>query len=437
MKREGKPLRSPPFNVGLLEREFLSRDEAIAILKIQPQTLYAYVSRGIIHRYTNSLNNTSMYSKEDVEKAKTRSASRSKSPVSLSGNSAVLNTSLTEITTGGPRYRNRLATALAKQGWSFETVAEYLWTGDWMEELEAWHGGNPSVGMADDLDRIFRRHEDLHLIQWFTAVAMGLSIEEGTRRERLQIGETPLTTARRMIRVMAGVFGLVGPSRNYSAVRPGESIAAGIIRALGAKREAEATAAINRALVLVADHELNPATLSARIAASGGVDMHSCICAALSVHYGTLIGRGCDRIAALIEPNASVDEATATIKRMTDVGRIPPGFGHPLYPVGDPRTPLLLELAKNVSGRHTADMPLLAAADYVYKRLRLKPRVEFGVLALTRSLELPDQAASGLIALGRTSGWVAHILEQRLAGFLIRPRARYIPPVVQTLPCID
>ena len=112
------------------------------------------------------------------------------------------------------------------------------------------------------------------------------------------------------------------------------------------------------------------------------------------------------------------------VARRTARGDAMPGFGHVLYPAGDPRaTPLLEEARGRSAGREAA--ALLALIDVMAAR-REHPTVDAGLVALVLSLSLPRAAASGLFVLGRTAGWVAHVLEQRAAGTLLRPRARYV-----------
>ena len=97
-----------------------------------------------------------------------------------------------------------------------------------------------------------------------------------------------------------------------------------------------------------------------------------------------------------------------------------PGFGHPLYPEGDPRATALLALLPPDPLRRD----LLSAMEQIGKR----PNIDFATVSMRRALALPEGAALGLFAAGRAAGWIAHALEQRAEGSLIRPRARYEEP---------
>jgi len=108
-----------------------------------------------------------------------------------------------------------------------------------------------------------------------------------------------------------------------------------------------------------------------------------------------------------------------------DRGGTPPGFNHPIYPRGDPRANYLLELAAARSRRSARLEHLLSFLSEARGSMQLYPRVEMGVLALSIAMRLPPYSSGALFTIARTSGWVAHVLEQRTAGFLLRPRAKY------------
>jgi citrate synthase len=115
-------------------------------------------------------------------------------------------------------------------------------------------------------------------------------------------------------------------------------------------------------------------------------------------------------------------EPSEVIARVLRAGQVLPGFGHPLYPGGDPRGARLLELCRRGRGLRRAQ----AFADAARRSLGLFPNVDFGLVALARSYALPDAAPFILFAVGRSAGWIGHILEQYATGQLIRPRARYV-----------
>jgi citrate synthase len=102
------------------------------------------------------------------------------------------------------------------------------------------------------------------------------------------------------------------------------------------------------------------------------------------------------------------------------------GFGHPLYPQGDPRARLLLELLSACAPARSPLAHVLAFADAVRNTTGIEPNVDFGLAAIERVLALPAGSAFTLFAAGRVVGWIAHAMEQTADGRLIRPRARYV-----------
>ena len=194
-----------------------------------------------------------------------------------------------------------------------------------------------------------------------------------------------------------------------------------------------AVAAVDAALVACADHELNASTFAARIAAGAGADLYAALGAALCTFSGARHGGApehVDRLLESIPPRA----LRATIVDALRHGEHPPGFGHRLYPAGDPRVPLIL--ARIPRPRAAADSRrlahALAAADIVTELTGEHPSLDFALVALARGLGQPAAWASSVFALGRTAGWIAHVLEQREGGELLRPRARYVgDPVIQ------
>jgi len=103
-----------------------------------------------------------------------------------------------------------------------------------------------------------------------------------------------------------------------------------------------------------------------------------------------------------------------------------PGFNLPVYPKGDPRARHLLRLAQSLAPQSPRAQLIGTFIEEAEKRLHLRPSIEVGLVALTAALGLPERSASALWTLGRTVGWIAHVMEQRLAGFVLRPRAKYI-----------
>jgi citrate synthase len=205
-------------------------------------------------------------------------------------------------------------------------------------------------------------------------------------------------------------------------------VAAICARALGARGGAAGVALIDRALVVCADHELNASAFAARVAASTGAGLYAAVGAALAVAAGPLHGGSPLRIEALLAEAATPAGAARTVRQRLQRGEALPGFGHPLYPAGDPRVRPLVDGARALAPRDRRLATLLALTRAAAAAGRPPPNLDFGLVAVAVALALPPGAPSGLFAVGRCAGWIAHALEQRAAGYLLRPRARYVGP---------
>jgi citrate synthase len=175
---------------------------------------------------------------------------------------------------------------------------------------------------------------------------------------------------------------------------------------------------IRKALVLCADHELNPSTFAVRVVASTGAAPPHCLLAGLGALSGPRHGGTTARVRAMLAESRILADPHAVVVERVGRGDDLPGFGHPLYPDGDPRAAAILDPI----GPAPRWRGLFAA---IYARTGLRPNIDAALVALEQHLGLPDDAALAIFAMGRTAGWIAHALEQRAEGRLIRPRAAY------------
>ena len=171
--------------------------------------------------------------------------------------------------------------------------------------------------------------------------------------------------------------------------------------------------------MLTADHELNASTFAARVAASTGAPLAASALAGLAALSGPLHGGMTVQVNGFIaEVRRASDPRAAAMQRLAQ-GLDVPGFGHPLYPNGDPRAKAL-----QTALHYSEEMYAIAQAGEAVTGS--PPNLDFALVALCRTLGLPNEAAFTLFTVGRTVGWLAHALEQRSSGGLIRPRARYV-----------
>jgi citrate synthase len=143
---------------------------------------------------------------------------------------------------------------------------------------------------------------------------------------------------------------------------------------------------------------------------------------------GSAHGGMCDRIEASIDVIGKPARATRTVREWLARGEQVPGFGHPLYAKGDPRGTYLVELARTQRARSELARTAFSLLDAMAQGGHPAPTLDAGLVALCHCLELPKGSAAAIFALGRCAGWVAHALEQRAAGYVLRPRARYVGP---------
>jgi citrate synthase len=197
-------------------------------------------------------------------------------------------------------------------------------------------------------------------------------------------------------------------------------------------REPAAVAAVGAALVLCADHELNVSAFTARCVASAASSPYDAVAAGLAALKGARHGGVGERVQALLAEVGERGRARRVVAERLRRGEAVPGFGHPLYPQGDPRAAALLERAAAVApdpGRlELVDAVVAAAGDLLGER----PSLDVGLVALARALALPPEAPLVLFAAGRTAGWLGHAIEEYGRGRLIRPRARYAGPPPET-----
>ena len=419
-------MSSPPRPPG----EYLSARETIALLDIKLQTLYAYVSRGLIRSTSRPGRKDRMYLRADVERVHARALARAGHSAvaadAMNFGQAIIPTAITEITPQGPRYRGRLALDLARGGAPFEAVAQLLWTGLWVPDTPPWPApAAPAevVALVDSLRGGAARHPLLEMLA-LAILHLGLCRRA---RARPAAEAAVYDEARQIIGVLVGCCGLASESPRYVPVARGERIADALLRALGGKPRPGHAEAVTAMLALLADHELSPGTMSVRVAASGGATLHACIAAGLSASSGMNVARIFEDSHDFLASARGTEALVARAMERHAQGRPLPGFGHALYPQGDPRGTMLMEFIR----ARMPTRPLLAVCDFIEQVQRatgLHVRHELPMVALTRAMGLPRQAASAIFLVSRTAGWVAHIQEQRESRQLMRPRARFVGP---------
>lgn len=414
------------------ESEFLSAREAAAMLGVKLPTVYAYTSRGLIQSVPGGKGRSRRYRRRDLERLCARRDARAgHGPVAaaaLRQGEPVMDSSITLISIEqGPIYRGRSAIELAKEGRSFEWVAEGLWSGDWQDRPEP-EGWQPN-GLGVDVDVLVRalpaRVEPLPVLSFVIPL---LACHDPGRFSWHP--EAVLARARFLLRRSAAILAIgredADPRPAVEASLAAPSVAAAVGAAFSLDLTSEEIAVLDQSLVLTADHELNASTFAARVAASTGADVYGCISAALAALSGPRHGGAADRVDALLLEAGPPERVEEVVHDRQRRGEVIEGFAHPIYaPHSDPRGARLLELAAGLRGDRAEVQSVEALVDAMAQGGFGGPSIDVGLVAVSRALGLPAGSATALFALGRTVGWVAHALEQYDAGFLVRPRARY------------
>ncbi|MGE0799964.1 MAG: citrate/2-methylcitrate synthase [Lautropia sp.] len=398
------------------------------LLNVRRQTLYAYVSRGWIRSIPQDGQKARLYLRDDLTRVSARSAARAGhgavAASAMNLGEPILPTSITEITPQGPRYRGKLAADLVREGVSFEGVAELLWTGSSAMQAR-WPVAQPDAQLSRLLQMLPATQVRDNILETCSLVILMQGMRRGSVAERLQQGRT-LPAAREIMHTVVGCCGFLGPAQAFLPMHGGDSIVTGLIKALGIRDSTENREGLRAILILMADHELPPGTLGARVVASAGGSLHSCLASALCATSGIEVGRMYEQVESFLRrPLSRTILLNRALKLHAQHARVP-GFDHPVYPKGDPRAAQLLAIAHARKERSREMRAVFRFLQDVEASTGLLPRQELAVVVLTRAMDLPPQVPAALFALGRISGWVAHVREQRSAGIMLRPRARFV-----------
>ena len=366
----------------------VSATEAARMLGVTKPTLYAYVSRGLVSRSTSPDGRTSLYPRADVERLAERARSRrdeSRPTIDLE-----ISSSITELDDDGVAYRGRDAATLARTH-TYEQVAELLWTGELAASDRQWAVDRTA------LTRCRRVIEAAGATGAVGRLALAATTLAGDAGSRVSDGAA---AARRLLALAPSMLG--GPASGDIATR----LAATYRR----RPPAELVAAVSRALVLLADHELATSTLAVRVACSVRADPYSAIAVGLGVVGGPLHGAASIVAADLFDAAVEVGPREA-VDRVLRSGQRLPGFGHSVYRNGDPRLVPLLESVRRLPGSgdrmRIVDEVLVEAG----RRIGKLPNIDLGLAALVFVARLPGDGS--LFAVARIAGWGAHYDEER------------------------
>lgn len=378
-------------------------NEVCNLLGVQPQTVYAYVSRGKLEVTPDPADSRrSLYRAEDVAGlAKRKQAGRKHETLAantLFGSEPSIPTALCAFFRGRPYYRGQDAVGLAGTA-SLEEVAQLLWGAEQPVDFSSstsTRAGKPEPGR----------------VAAFTVLASLAADGHSTRG--------------RLTRVLHNECqSLVGKLANAFGAQEGHG-PLHLRFAQAWKQSPQVADLLRTAMVLLVDHELTSSAFVSRIAASTGASLPACLLAGLTTLSGPLHGDASGRVQALFSEVERLGE-DKVLAHYLSTGLPLAGFGHHLYPDGDPRAAALLALFE----------PPEVIARFIHKVTMLtglQPNIDVALAALVAHHRLPPDAAFGLFATARSVGLLAHSLEQLGVAQVIRPRGRYVGPMPDVPP---
>jgi citrate synthase len=402
----------------------LTTAEVARRLGVKPQTVYAYVSRGLLHPDASSTHRHSLFAADEVERA----AVRSRHPSRSGALEVVIETQLTALDPKGRLYyRGRDVVELSRFR-SFEDVAGLLWDGD---PFAPWELGAEDQEMISGVAALMPAAATGVDLVPVAVAALGAA-------DRQRADRRPEAVRRAAARMLAGALDLIAAGRDLHASPAGAAGAAldasaasrlwYTLRADGKRPRPAQHAALNAALVLLADHELAASTLAARVAASAWADPYRVVLAGLGPLGGTLHGGASLAVEALLaEAGSSPGDAFAALDQRIAAGPVP-GFGHRVYRGPDPRAQQLLERLQSVSDDEQALLTVEATLEAAASLRLPPPNVDFGLTALGRVMGLRVGSASMVFTIARIVGLIAHGLEEYPHRLRFRPRATYAGP---------
>ncbi len=407
--------------------EKLTSTEAARLLGVKLETLYAYVSRDLLRSQPVTGSRNRSYLRADVELlAQQRlhgrtvdSAARS----ALDWGLPVLDTELTLIEDGRLFYRGLDATELARRS-TFERVAALLWLG--AEEREAEIFGETLMPVDPLWTAVGREHREAHpSSNLLLAVQLaqhsdpdsGSTSQASTLRAGAHVARAIVAAAAGLKRRRRGSLAEVLAGAWCPQARGFESV-------------------LNAALILCADHELNVSSFTSRCIASAGAPVYEAVTGGLCALRGFRHGGHSDRVEALLrevgvtheQRSPSRQDVRRRLSARLQRGEELPGFGHQLYPNGDPRFPAILAALQDGTHRSGAVLGVQRVAEEGHRLTGNEPTLDLALGAVASAGGLPRGTAWTLFALGRSVGWIAHALEEQQRQKLIRPRARYVGP---------
>lgn len=374
-------------------RNLLTTAQAAARLGVKPETVYAYVSRGLLTSTRVPGVRGSVFDVDEVEALAGRDTARRTDIGAVER----IRTQTTLIDDGHLYYRGRDAVQLSSR--SFESVAHFVWTGELLEEVRfvadsavVQRCRHAMAAMAPDCRSIDR-------------IRIAVDVAATYSPMRFDIGSASVVREARQLLATVG------------AALGGESPEVSVAESVWAAVKSDASdpggrVPLQAALVLMADHGLAASTLGVRVAASTRANLYSVLAAGLGCIDGPLHGSAADPVYRFLA--TAIDDPIAALATQLRSGAHISGFGHVVYTDRDPRAEELLRLLRDPA--HGADPSVIAAADVVIgevsERFDTFPNSDFALAVFALAYGLRADTPEMVFALARIVGWTAHALEE-------------------------
>jgi citrate synthase len=401
----------------MADDRWLSAAEATARLGVKPQTLYAYVSRGLVRRQRPAGSRTSRYSRRDVD----RLAAPGRTRPTRAGAEVVVDQAITAIDPAGHlAYRGWDATRAAVDA-HYEQVAAWLWGSTF----------GPNDHWAADPRGLVTARAVQAALPASTALPDRLRVAVAALRpgDPLRDDRRVASVAARAGTMLATLVEALPPVDPRDVPASTGSLARRLwTRVSPLEPVTRRVRALDRALSLLADHELATSTLAVRVAASTWADPYLLLLTGLATAGGPLHGGASQFVRALLRDAVHTDAETAVGRALRD-DQLVPGFGHAVYDGPDPRAPVLLDAVEAAKPPGELWRAAHGVLEVMARAGGPHPNVDFALGVLTESMRMVDGAGEAIFALARSAGWIAHGLEEYQHRLRFRIRATYTGPL--------
>jgi citrate synthase len=409
------------YDAAVSDDRWLTAAQATARLRVKPQTLYAYVSRGLVRRERPPGTRTSRYSRADVERLAEhgRPRARERAP------EIVIDQAVTSLDPDGHlAYRGWDVTRAATSA-RYEEVAEWLW-GSTIGPNEHWSSDRAELAVARRVQAALPADTPLPDRLRVTVAALRSTDPLRNDRRAASVAARAGTIIATMVKALPPVDARDEPTATGSIARRLWTRVSPLDPSTSRVR------ALDRALSLLADHELATSTFGVRIAASTWADPYLLLLTGLAVVGGPLHGGASEFVRTLLRDAVATTPETAIGRALRD-GEHVPGFGHSVYTGPDPRAPVLLDAIERCKPPRELWRAAHGVLDVMARDRGPYPNIDFALGVLGEATRMVHGAGETIFAVARSAGWIAHGLEEYPHRLRYRIRATYTGPAVDVV----